>query len=154
MLTIILITFGLGLCAQNDHIDTFYVVIIDQSYDYYELESLMNEISEAKDWEIELGERFYDEDEMYIRLPYDHEDELYAGYYYPRRFPSVALSIEYAWMYEDQYEWNEGGEKAMMSLIPGIYETQAEAQVHLDLLEDVAPKAFIVEAEIYVGCIH
>ena len=46
-------------------------------------------------------ERTYDKAKNLIALPDNHEDEIYAGDYLPRRYPSSTLSLEYLQFYQE-----------------------------------------------------
>ena len=135
-----------------------YILIIDDSYDYYELYDLAVELQDTSDWVIDTRDRYYNDERMEICLPDDHSDEMYQGFYYPRRYPSVDLSIEYASMFQDYDSnfWKDevNTEPDMMSLVGGIYETQEEADADLERIKEFAPKAFVVMASVYIDCMH
>lgn len=127
---------------------TFYVVIADTGTSYYPLQKEMYRLSQLKGWDIDTMFRTYYPDKDLIALPEDDEDEIYAGDYYPRRFPSETLSLEYLLMYEDNVS-----EKSI-ALVRGIYEEQKQAEAATKILKKDAPKAYWVAAKIYTGCMH
>jgi hypothetical protein len=92
--------------------------------------------------------RYYNMEKNLICLPDDSEDEIYAGSYFPRRFPSTHLSIEYLTVYK-----NNALEKTL-ALIGGIYETMGQAQSMAAKLKKNSPKVFVVRANIFIGCMH
>ena len=76
------------------------------------------------------------------------KDEIYAGYYVPRRFPADNLSLEYLNFYQ-----RDAGKKTI-ALVAGIYETEKSADSSLAVLHRIEKKVFKIKADIYVGCIH
>ena len=92
--------------------------------------------------------RSYNKNKDLIAVPEDSEDEIYAGDYFPRRFPSGNLSLEYLDFYQSQ-----AGEKTM-ALVSGIYETEKSADSALFVLRKAEKKVFKIKADIYVGCLH
>ena len=81
-------------------------------------------------------------------MPDDHEDEIYAGDYFPRRYPSEDLSLEYLIIYD-----NNAINKTI-ALVAGIYEEENEAQILLNKLKKHHPKSFVVNTDLYIGCMH
>lgn len=127
---------------------TFYVVIADTSMDYYELHSKMFELHRRIDMPIDTMGRYYDESKNLIALSENEEDEIYTGDYFPRRFPSVNLSLEYLSSYK------QNTREKMIALVTGIYDTEQIADSALAVLKKSEETAFKVEADIYIGCIH
>ena len=98
--------------------------------------------------EIDTMGREYNRKKDLIALPENAEDEIYAGEYFPRRYTSRSLSLEYL----DNYM-----EKALpksIALVTGIYGSAAEADSGLKVMRRYSPKAFVVETELYLGCMH
>jgi hypothetical protein len=81
-------------------------------------------------------------------LPDNDEDEMYAGDYFPRRFPSHSLSLEYLALY-----YREAGEKTI-ALVTGIYETEKSADSSVAILQSIEKNVFKIKTNIYVGCLH
>jgi hypothetical protein len=92
--------------------------------------------------------RIYNKKKNLIALPDNDKDEIYAGEYFPRRFPSENLSLEYLNFYQKQ-----AGEKTI-ALVTGIYETEKSADSVLTVLRKIEPRVFKIKADIYVGCMH
>ena len=92
--------------------------------------------------------RFYNKSKNLIALPDNDKDEIYAGDYFPRRFPSDNLSLEYLNFYQRQ-----AGKKTI-ALVTGIYETEKGADSALAVLHRSEKKVFKIKADIYVGCMH
>ncbi|MBX2930638.1 MAG: hypothetical protein KF781_01685 [Chitinophagaceae bacterium] len=86
-----------------------------------------------------------------IALPDDDEDEIYAGDYFPRRFPSETtenLSLEYLNFYQ------ENARDKTIALVAGIYEKENSADSALIILKKVEQRGFKIKAKIYTGCMH
>ena len=92
--------------------------------------------------------RYYNKTKDLIVLPEDDEDEIYAGTYFPRRFPSENLSLEYLTFYQSQ------SREKTIALVTGIYETEISADSALTVLRMTESKVFKIKADIYVGCLH
>jgi len=127
---------------------TMYVLVADTSAVYYPLHEKMFALHTSLKQEIDTMGRYYDRKLDKIILPEDDEDDIYAGDYYPRRYPSSSLSLEYLEMYSDKTN------PKTIALVTGIYESEKSADSAFALLKEKAPKAFRLKAEIYVGCMH
>jgi len=84
--------------------------------------------------------RFYNKKKNLIALPDNDEDEIYAGDYFPRRFPSDNLSLEYLNFYQRQ-----AAEKTI-ALVTGIYETEKSADSALTVLHKPEKKVFKIKS--------
>lgn len=127
---------------------TYYVTIADTGNAYFPIRNEMLRLHQALAQPIDTMRRYYDLQKKMIVLPEDDEDELFAGDYFPRRFPSATLSLEYLTLYQ-----KKAGEETI-ALVTGIYQQKASADSALAMLKKSARKAFVAKAEIYVGCIH
>ncbi|MFC4816796.1 hypothetical protein [Flavobacterium sp. GCM10023249] len=127
---------------------TYFVVVADTSHDYSMLHKKMFDLSSKLKLSIDTMGRFYNKTKNLIALPDNDEDEIYAGDYFPRRFPSDNLSLEYLNFYQRQ-----AGEKTI-ALVTGIYETEKSADSALTILHKTEKKVFKIKADIYVGCTH
>src|SRR5690606_14316138 len=96
---------------------------------------------------IDTMDRTYNSTKDLIALPDNHEDEIYAGDYFPRRFPSQELSLEYLSSFQD------AGQKTI-ALVTGIFETEREADSSLTVIRKEERNAFKTKSEIYLGCMH
>jgi hypothetical protein len=127
---------------------TYFIVVADTSTDYYLLHKKMFNLSRHLNIPIDTMGRFYNTIKNLIALPDNDEDEIYAGDYFPRRFPSDNLSLEYLNFYQRQ-----ASEKTI-ALVTGIYETEKSADSALTVLHKTEKKVFKIKADIYVGCMH
>ncbi|MEZ4805298.1 MAG: hypothetical protein R2852_07405 [Bacteroidia bacterium] len=92
--------------------------------------------------------RFYNSKKDLITLPDDDEDEVYAGDYFPRRYPSGYMSLEYLDFYQ------RAAREKTIALVTGIFETAIEADSALSVLQSMEKKAFKIKSEMYMGCMH
>lgn len=125
----------------------YYVTIADTSSNYHLLDGKMYELSKTMNKKIDTMNRHYDAKKNDIVLADDDEDEMYRGEYFPRRYPSEDLSLEYLEVYTE-YPTNA------IALVAGIYEEQKAADSTLTLLKPHATKAFVLKSRVYVGCMH
>lgn len=133
--------------AEDDY-EQFLILIADTGKNYHLLDEQMYAISKRLQIPVDTLNRSYNAKKNLIALAEDDEDEQYAGDYAPRRFPSDYLSIEYLLVYRP-----DAGEKTM-ALVSGIYESRIQADSALRKLSSVHPGAFLLEANVFVGCIH
>lgn len=127
---------------------TYYIVAADTSIDYYMLREKMFKLSGQLKLPIDTMGRYMNENKKLIALPDDDEDEMYAGEYFPRRFPSENLSLEYLSFYSEN-----AGEK-MIALVSGIFESEQSADSALAVLKNADAKSFKVKANVHIGCMH
>lgn len=127
---------------------TYFIVVADTNINYYLLHAKMFKLSKKYNLAIDTMGRYYNTTKNLIALPDNDEDEIYAGDYYPRRFPSETLSLEYLNLYH-----SPSGEKTI-ALVTGIFETEKSADSALAILKRLEKKAFIAKANIYIGCMH
>lgn len=139
------------LLSQNDLNENYmdiYVVVADTSQVYQDLKIKMIDLREKLNIEIDTMGRGYDLKKDLICLPENDQDEMYAGDYFPRRFPSKTISIEYLSLYN-----RESGEKSI-GIIVGIFDNKNKAENSLKKLKDFTNGAYIIKANIYRGCLH
>lgn len=151
-------TSSIKTVAQNDTTNsdsdaesnyaTYFILIADTGISYSALHHEMFSLNKGLHIPIDTMDRYYNETKDLIVLPDSSEDEIYAGDYFPRRFPSENLSLEYLNFYK-----KEAGNKTI-ALIVGIYESEKSADSALVLLRPAAPAAFTIKADIYIGCMH
>ena len=131
-----------------NEIDTFYIVVADTGNDYYKLRDQMLLLGKTTNLQIDTLGRYYNKTKDLIMLPDNNEDEIYRGDYYPRRFPSNNLSLEYLALYKPV-----SGDKTI-AFVTGIYETKHSADSARKSILNVQPKTFVLKSEIYTGCMH
>jgi hypothetical protein len=127
---------------------TYFVLVADTSLNYSVLHKKMFYLNRKLNIPIDTMGRYYNKTKNLIALPDDDEDDLYAGDYFPRRFPSDNLSLEYLDFYQ-----RKATEKTI-ALVAGIYETEKSADSALTVLRKKEQKAFKIKADIFVGCLR
>lgn len=115
--------------TSNIEYATFFVVVADTSPDYYILQTKMFDLYGKLNIPVDTMGRFYNKSKNLIALPDNDEDEMYAGDYFPRRFPSDNMSLEYLNIYQ-----SNAGEKTI-ALVTGIYETEKSADSALKVIQ-------------------
>lgn len=135
---------GLG----SDEVESYYVVIADTGLNYYSLRDRMLSLHQKMKNPIDTMGRFYSVAKDLISLPDDDEDEIYRGDYFPRRFPSNTLSLEYL----SSYDTVAAGKT--IALVAGIYESENSADSALASVRKYMKDAYTLKADMYVGCIH
>lgn len=133
---------------EEDEIQTCYVVVADTGLHYLQLREQMLGYQNTLHQQIDTMGRTYNKAKDLIALPDNHEDEIYAGDYIPRRYPSSTLSLEYLNFYQ------KAASEKSIAVVTGIYEDKESADSALIILRKVNPKAFVVKSDIYMGCIH
>ncbi|WP_026904742.1 hypothetical protein [Pedobacter glucosidilyticus] len=133
--------------SYNDF-ETYHIVIIDTSSSYYKLQEVMFSVNKFTRIPIDTLDRYYNNFKKQIVLPENHQDEMYAGSYYPRRYPTVFLSIEYLNFYKKE------ADSSTFALVAGIHEREKSADSLLSILKKVNKKAFKLKSEVYTGCLH
>lgn len=73
---------------QEDKYYTYFVIVADTSLNYFTLHKKMFELHRNFNIPIDTMGRYFNKDKNVIALPDNSEDEMYAGEYLPRRFPS------------------------------------------------------------------
>lgn len=141
------------LITDSNAIDTalytnYYLVVADTSLSYAKLHQQMMSLNRTLKLSIDTLGRYYNKEKDLIALPDNDADELYAGEYYPRRYPSEDLSLEYL-----NYYTQKAGEKTI-ALVAGMYAEPKAADSALIALQRVNPKAFKLYSRVYVGCMH
>ncbi len=127
---------------------TFFVLVADTGPNYYVLHKKMFDMHRQLSIPIDTMGRLYNQEKNLIALPDDDDDEMYAGNYFPRRFPSDNLSLEYL----DFYQRNS--DEKTIALIAGIYQTEEAADKAFAGLRKAEKNAFKIKADMFIGCMH
>jgi len=127
---------------------TFHIVCLDSGKNYSSLNKSMYSNAKINNIKIDTANRSYNKEKDLIALAEDDEDEMYAGEYYPRRFPAVYLSLEYLNYY------NSTINEKTIGLIAGIFEDKSKADNLLKELNPSNPNAFVMKGKVYTGCMH
>ena len=132
----------------SDDMMQLVVTIADTGRSYGVLHGKMAMLADMLPAEIDTMGRYYDLVRDSILLPLDDEDELYAGQYFPRRFEGNTLSIEYLDMYDTT------AAPGIMALVTGLWATDQQADSALQRLRVHMPRAYLMHARVYQGCMH
>ncbi len=127
-----------------------YVVIADTSLDYFALRAEMFDLAGKCKIGIDTLGRRYDPTKDLICLPEDDEDEINAGEYFPRRYPSTVLSLEYLEFYDE----SKKGDDKTIALVAAIEENWQAAEKLLEAIRDHMKSAYILKSRIHMGCMH
>ena len=128
--------------------ETYYLVIADTSSSYYELHKKMFDLNAEYKIPIDTLRRYYNKEKKQIVLPDNDDDEMYAGDYFPRRYPSENLSLEYLDFY------NRNANQKTIALVSGIYQSEKSADSLLTIIRKTDNKAYKLKSQVYVGCMH
>lgn len=139
---------SVAMDSSNADYATYFVLVADTSLNYSILNQRMFELKRKYHIPIDTMGRYYNTSKNLIALPDNDEDELYAGEYFPRRFPSENLSLEYLHIYQDN------AREKTIALITGIYEKETSADSALAFLQKTEKGFFKIKANMYVGCMH
>lgn len=131
----------------DDMMQDYFIVVADTSRNYYYLRNTMYDVSKKSGLIFDSLGRIFDPKRGII-VPYDSDDEMYAGEYFPRRFEGSELSIEYYNSYVQQ------SHKSNMVLVAGQYTEEYAAQKQLRKIKQFCPNAYIIPAKLYNGCMH
>ena len=148
-----ILLLGLNINAQENSEELYmnaYIVVSDTSQNYFELREKMFDLNQKLKAEIDTIGREFDKTKNLICLPENDEDEIYAGDYFPRRFPSETLSLEYLSYYLNGKKPTEG----TIALVVIITDNQEKAKKKLAEVKEYSNRAFIVNSTIYMGCMH
>lgn len=147
------------LTSEDAFLDTeqyadYYLVIADASTNYFSLQKKMINIHCKFNIEIDTLRRYYNTEKKQILLPEDDEDEIYQGEYFPRRFEANTLSIEYAYIYEENNVLEPSNYPTKMILVAGMFVNKTRADSLQNVLKALYPKTFVQKSKIYIGCMH
>lgn len=148
-----ILLLGINSSAQvisDEQYMNAYIVISDTSQNYAELRQKMFALNGKLKAKIDTMGRGFSKDKNLICLPENSEDEIYAGYYLPRRYPSETLSLEYLNYYTHEKKPTEGP----IALVTIITDNKEKADQKLAEVKKYSDKAFIVKSQIYIGCLH
>ena len=80
------------------------------------------------------------------------DDEIYAGYYFPRRDDTSRISVEMMWYYSSGNMQNTNTTK--MIIVTGVFDTKKSALLQLKSVQKVVQDAYIKKMNMYMGCMH
>ena len=126
----------------------YRVVIVDTGYQYEPLLQTLYAVEKKTGLQVDLMGRYFDQKKKEIILPEDDEDELYAGSYFPRRYPSNTLSIEYL------NTFLPAADNKKMAIIATIAEGRRQADSLVRVLTPHYPHTYSISSKVFIGCLH
>ena len=126
----------------------YYFLIADTSNNYYDLQAKMYRFSELFNQKVDTLGRYFNHKKKKIIIPESDPDEVFAGEYLQRRDPSETISIEHL----DSYSQKAKTKK--MALVMGVYESKVKADSAFYSLAKTVPNAYLLYANVYIGCLH
>jgi hypothetical protein len=136
-----------GTNEQADAFADYYILVADTGSDYYSLRNKMIDLEHSAGIPIDTSGRYYNKSKDLIMEPDTTNGENYGDDYYPRRYPSKNLSLEYMNFYKPS------SKKKTLGLIAGIYETQAAVDSTLQSIS-LPKSSFAFKSKVYIGCMH
>lgn len=132
----------------DNQMQEMYLLILDSSNNYNELRDYMIDVARSNKKEIDSMGRFFNHIRNKLVLPDSSEDEIYAGEYFPRRYESDFLSIEYNSEYFDQ------SDSSTMCIVAGIYDEKDELLKAMSSFSKLKKPTIVLKTKIYMGCLH
>ena len=145
----LLITVKAQEIPDELYMDAF-IVVSDTSEDYLGLREKMFQLSENLGFEIDTMGRGFNTNKNLICLPDNDEDEIYAGEYFPRRYPSEALSLEHL----NYYSKGQKPSSRTIALVVMITDEKEKAELKVKQINKYSESAFIINTKLYMGCMH
>lgn len=136
--------------GDHDEMQEAWVLIGDTSQNYFALDAKMYLWAKQLNWGIDTMERYYNTKKKALVVSEKSEDEMYRGEYFPRRFGTETLSIEYLSTYSQYTTANT------FALVLGIYNSEAEAIKALNKCIKVSQTSYVyvLPTQLYMGCMH
>lgn len=128
--------------------EDYFLVIADTSIDYSSIRLNVSKLLVKYNIEFDSLGRVYDPQVDSIILPRNSEDEIFAGQYIYRRFPSNTVSIEYLNVYQSK------SQSKTFAMVVGIFEDFEQAKSTANTIITDFPKSYILKSRIYIGCMH
>lgn len=126
----------------------YKVVVVDTGFQYENLLQTLYSVEKKTGLEVDLMGRYFDKKKQEIILSEDDEDELYAGSYFPRRYPGNTLSIEYL------NTFAPAADNKKMAIIATIAETRGQADSLVRVLTPHFPHTHSIWSKVFIGCLH
>jgi hypothetical protein len=132
----------------NEDYTEYWIVVADTGLEYPQLLSRMVQLKNECKIPVDSMGRFYNKKKNLIALPDNDEDEMYAGEYFPRRYESDYLSIEYLDFY------TKTSSDKMMVIVAGIYEDKLKADSLFTAIKPKCNSLMKFKTSLYTGCMH
>ncbi len=137
--------------AETQPFMNAYIVVVDTSQNYYKLKNTMFKLSKKLKIKIDTLKRGYDKKNDFIGLVKSNNDGIYCDNYFQRRHnPTEFFSIEYL----SYYTTSENKKNNTMALISYITPEQEKAERQFEIIKRHNPKVYILNTEIFMGCMQ
>jgi hypothetical protein len=134
----------------DEEMQTAFMVILDSSSDFNSIRALAEKTANEYQLKFDTIEKQYYPEKNLWGVAVWSEDEIYRGEYFPRRSDDDThpLSLEY------QQWYDEKSQEKNLILMAGIFSLSLEAEEYINKFREKFPKAYILQKEIYMGCMH
>lgn len=136
--------------TKNEDYETAFVIMLDTSEQFYKMYDLAMATSKKYQIEFDTTERTYFPETNIWGVSQSSSDEIYRGQYFPRRKgdEKEKLSLEYMYWYD-----KKSNDKKLM-LVSNIFSFSMDAEQSVAAWRKSFPQAFILQCEMYMGCMH
>ena len=136
--------------TKNEDYETAFVIVLDTSEQFYKMYDLAKATSEKFQLEFDTIERTYFPETNIWGVSQSSSDEIYRGQYFPRRKGDEKdkLSLEYMYWYD-----KKSNDKKLM-LVSNVFSFSMDAEQSVAAWRKSFPQAFILQCEMYFGCMH
>ena len=134
----------------HEDYETVFIVVLDTSDQFKKMYELAMSTSKKFSIPFDTFQKTYFPETNIWGGSLWSEDEIYRGEYFPRRNGSEKdmLSLEYQRWYD-----KSSRDKNLM-LVTNIFNFSLDAEENIARWRPYFPKAFILQREIYMGCMH
>jgi len=142
-----------SVVAQDDSDEMYmnaYIVVADTSQHYSEVRNTMYNLKDKLGIAIDTLYRGYNSKKNIICIPEDFGNDVVAGQYVPRRYPSKSLSLEHLNFYIEKKKTIS----ETFALVVEITDDKEVANKALLEVKKILNAAFIINTKIYMGCMH
>jgi len=136
--------------TKNEDYQTAFVVVLDTSDQFQKMYDLAMSTSSKFDVPFDTVQKSYFRETNIWGVSQSSDDEIYRGEYFPRRNGNEQdmLSLEYQYWYD-----KKGNDKNLM-LVTNIFPFSMDAEQNVAAWRKHFPQAFILQCEMYMGCLH
>jgi hypothetical protein len=135
---------------QKEDYETAFIVVLDTSDQFQKMYDLAIATSKQYHVPFDTIEKTYYPETNIWGVSMNSEDEIYHGEYFPRRDGSNSdlLSLEY------QNWYDNGSREKNLMLVTNIFSFSLDAEANVAYWRQFFPNAFILQREVYMGCMH
>jgi len=138
------------LSDDLSEMQTYYVVVAEEGQNYHPLQERLLQLAQESRLPIDSLGRKYNEGLKKLVITDPEEIDMFGEVYYPRRFETDYLSIEYANAYIEHLPYTDN----TLYIVAGQYPDKKMADKRMAEIKKYAPKVKIVKAEMFDGCLH